>query len=43
MDEVTLKAAFLPFGDITDVQIPLDPASKGVCRVWCRVIIAVLI
>ena len=31
MDEKTLRAAFLPFGDVTDVQIPLDPNSKGLC------------
>lgn len=24
MDEKVLHAAFIPFGDITDIQIPLD-------------------
>lgn len=24
MDEATLNAAFIPFGDIIDIQIPLD-------------------
>ena len=29
VDEKTLRAAFVPFGEVTDVQIPLDPNSKG--------------
>ena len=29
VDEKTLRAAFLPFGEVTDVQIPLDPESKS--------------
>jgi len=27
-DEKTLKAAFLPFGEVTEVQVPLDPNAK---------------
>ncbi len=28
MDEKVLHAAFIPFGDIIDVQIPLDYATR---------------
>lgn len=31
MTEETLKAAFIAFGDIKDVQIPLDMASGKFC------------
>lgn len=31
VDEKVLHAAFIPFGDITDIQIPLD-YETGACR-----------
>lgn len=32
VDDKVLHAAFIPFGDITDIQIPLDYETGGF---WC--------
>lgn len=29
VDEKILNAAFIPFGDISDIQLPLDFATRG--------------
>lgn len=36
VDEKVLHAAFIPFGDITDIQIPLD-YETGVCPGGCSI------
>ena len=37
MDEKILKAAFLPFGEVTDVQIPMDFEKRTLAGVVGRV------
>lgn len=34
VDEKILRAAFIPFGDILDVQVPLDYATRNL-KTFC--------
>lgn len=42
VDEKVLHAAFIPFGDITDIQIPLDyeTGKISVCVCVCLIVTA---
>lgn len=42
VDEKVLHAAFIPFGDITDIQIPLDYETGNIRRLLLTVIVTAL-